>query len=812
MDTLLRGEKPAEVIPFSLDAPVLYYPVRHHSPACAWHLERIIQRYAPDCILVEGPENANDLIPVLVHPDTKTPIALFYAYRDEAGLLSQEEGKEPASYRCYYPFLDHSPELAALRSAAAQGIPARFIDLPYGEILLATHDARGLRAQEEKLSYANDRYLTADRFRKLLCEKTGLRSFEEFWEKYFETAGLLQTDEAFAAQMNSYCLLTRQNTPQAELEEDGCLAREGHMALRIQEAAEQYRKVLVVVGGFHIWGLLHSPPQPPEHKKLPEQSQAVYPMRYTMPAADALSGYASGMPSPGFYASVWAALHREAPEQIWDQVVLDYLVRTGRKLRSDGASLSAFDEICALQQARGLAELRQKPGPGLYELQDAVLSAFVKGEASLSGVEPLRVLRDLTTGKAVGQLCGGALTPPLARDFDIQCNRHRLKQETASRQELTLSIFSDPRHREISRFLHQTVFLDCGFAQRKKGPDLQRRRDRNLIRESWDYRWTASVDAALIEHAVSGATMREACATELRQKMAAAGRADLGAELLVQGFLMGVGDVSDALAGRLDELLIQDGDFTSLCAACACLNTLDEWRDQYGESATYDYPALLRRCFSRVLQLLPSMNTVDNRHVLAVQHACMLLYQVTGRDSFSLQRPALLRAFEALIVQDPLHPALHGAVLGLLYGAQPDWKEQINAAIGSYLQGTPGMLLQSASFLQGLFYTARDLLLADPDFLPQIDRLLCTLEDDDFIRLLPELRLAFSYFVPTETDRLAKRAAALHGAAANALRRTAADPAAYTCGEALDAWAAARLDTFIMTEGEEHGCSPTAQR
>ena len=60
-------------------------------------------------------------------------------------------------------------------------------------------------------------------------------------------------------------------------------------------------------------------------------------------------------------------------------------------------------------------------------------------------------------------------------------------------------------------------------------------------------------------------------------------------------------------------------------------------------------------------------------------------------------------------------------MLGLLYGAQPDWKEQINAATGSYLQGTPGMLLQSASFLQGLFYTARDLLLAAPDFLPQID-------------------------------------------------------------------------------------------
>lgn len=802
MDTLLRGEAPSEVIPFSLDAPVLYYPVRHHSPACAWHLERVIQRYSPDCILVEGPENANDLIPVLTHPDTKAPVALYYAYRDDAGLLGPEHGEE--SFRCYYPFLDHSPELAALRAAAALGIPGRFIDLPYGEILLATQDARGLRAKEEKLSYASDRYLAANRFQQLLCEKAGLRSFAEFWEKYFETAGLFQTDETFVGQVNAYCLLSRQNTPEEELAQDGCLAREAHMALRIREAAQQHSKVLVVAGGFHIWGLLHGPAQPPERKRLPEKDQSVYPMRYTMPAADALSGYASGMPSPGFYASVWTALHAGAPEQVWDQVVLDYLVRTGRKLRSDGATISAFDEICALQQARGLADLRQKPGPGLYELQDAVLSAFVKGEASLSGVEPLRILRTLTTGKAVGQLCQGALVPPLTQDFDAQCKRHRLKQEAASRQELTLSIFSEPRHRAASRFLHQSLFLECGFAQQTKGPDLVHRKDRNLIRESWTYRWTAAVDAALIEHAVSGATVREACATELRQRMAAAGRAEQGAALLVQGFLMGIGDVSDALAGRLEELLIQDGDFASLCAACASLDTLDEWQVQYGERGTYDYPALLQRCFQRVLQLLPSMGAADDHQVPAIQQACMLLYQVTGRDSFAPQRPALLGTFQALIRQDPLHPALHGAVLGLLYGAAPDWKRDIDAAVRGYLQGTPGMLVQSAPFLQGLFYTARDLLLVDPDFLSKIDRLLCALEDDDFTRLLPELRLAFSYFVPTETDRLARRAAELHGATGDIRRRKAVGPAAYTKAEALDAWAAARLDIFeTIAEGEE---------
>ncbi len=40
---------------------------------------------------------------------------------------------------------------------------------------------------------------------------------------------------------------------------------------------------------------------------------------------------------------------------------------------------------------------------------------------------------------------------------------------------------------------------------------------------------------------------------------------------------MGIGSVSDALADGLEGLLLKDGDFASLCEACAALNTLDEW-------------------------------------------------------------------------------------------------------------------------------------------------------------------------------------------------------------------------------------------
>ena len=40
-------------------------PVRHHSPACAWHVDRLIRDLQPDAVLIEGPRDATRLIPLL---------------------------------------------------------------------------------------------------------------------------------------------------------------------------------------------------------------------------------------------------------------------------------------------------------------------------------------------------------------------------------------------------------------------------------------------------------------------------------------------------------------------------------------------------------------------------------------------------------------------------------------------------------------------------------------------------------------------------------------------------------------------------
>jgi hypothetical protein len=106
---------------FNLEQEVVYFPIRHHSPACSYHLLQVLDQYNPEIVLIEGPEMANKLIPVLADEATKPPISLYYSYQD------QQNPNKRASF--YYPMLQFSPEYAVLKQASKQGIPVQFIDL-----------------------------------------------------------------------------------------------------------------------------------------------------------------------------------------------------------------------------------------------------------------------------------------------------------------------------------------------------------------------------------------------------------------------------------------------------------------------------------------------------------------------------------------------------------------------------------------------------------------------------------------------------------------------------------------------------------
>ena len=795
MERVLRGEEVSEIdLPelYDLSRPILYFPIRHHSPACAWHLKKAVAAYEPDCILIEGPENAQEQIRVLAHPETKAPVALYYFYKDSKGLLSEDK----EDYRCYYPFLDSSPELVAMREAEALGIPARFIDLPYGEILIGTAEDRGIRAEREKPSYNDDYLLSRSAYLRRLCEKTGLRSFDELWEKYFEIGGLFLETADFIRLVSVQCGLSRQHTPKEELEADGCLLRERYMAQQIAEASGKYKRILVVTGGFHTYGLMELETLQPAAKpvklhRLADRDQGVYPIAYSMEAADALNGYASGMQSPGFYQQVWdRLLKKETPEGAYEGAALHQLVSAGRQARKKKEPLSSYDIICALSMAKGLAALRGKQEPGLYELRDAALSSFVKGEYSPSTDLPLRILSELNRGKQVGSLCRDADRPPLILDFEEQCRKFGLKIQAAGQQEVTLELFTKKKHLAMSRFFYQIEYLGTGFARRTRGADLLNRKDKSRIREIWSYRFSGSVLAALVDVSMMGGTVAEASRTRLVRQFQTSQSSQEAARLMAQGFLMGFLEEQARMGMHIREVLMEDGDFFSLTKGFSHLRMLYELQELYEVQDSAELEELIRICFQKIVQLLPSMAQVKDEQLKECMEGCLSLYQITGRPGFVRYRQVLLEAFERLLGQRGITPGLEGTVLGLLYGYESRYEARIRSAAAGYLQGTDEMRMKSAAFLRGLFYTARDFVFVQEHFLEMIDGLLEKLSGEAVMKLLPELRQAFGYFTPLEIDRIAGKAAGLHGVKKQeVLHGRMVLPAEYEYGEALDAWA-----------------------
>ena len=95
--------------------------IRHHGPGSARSVLAALQRLQPDCILIEGPSDADALIAQLSDPAFQPPVAL---------MLHTPIQKQQRPQAVFYPFAEFSPEWQALRYAVRQAVEVRFIDLP----------------------------------------------------------------------------------------------------------------------------------------------------------------------------------------------------------------------------------------------------------------------------------------------------------------------------------------------------------------------------------------------------------------------------------------------------------------------------------------------------------------------------------------------------------------------------------------------------------------------------------------------------------------------------------------------------------
>jgi len=584
------------------------------------------------------------------------------------------------------------------------------------------------------------------------------------------------------------------------------------MCKNIEAAKGKYSRILVVTGGFHTYGLMESVPSnvvdcDNQDTKLsnrissnssatlklhniPQDDQGVYLMSYSMEAADGLNGYASGMPHPSFYQDVWQELEKivvdgikdgndkaivsvdngdsnegESVEsgigQIYKDTVLKYIVNVGKAVRKKEGYLSTYDEICAYNMADNLATLRGKEYPGAYELYDSVLSSFVKGEYNFATSLPMDILRRQLTGKKIGKLCKNAKIPPLVQSFEELSRKYKLKIGTSVKNEVTLSIFSTKRHREISEFLYQMTFLDTGFAIRQKGPNLRLKKDRNLIREIWSYKWSTQVIAALIDKSVYGGTLEEACVSLVGSKLKEDMNSSVASDILIQMFEMGLSEQLSSAITRLEQLLGQDEDFFSLVNAFSNVIMLDELSALY--QSDIEIKPLIMAVYRKVMYTLPHMHQVKEENLADTMEAVKTLNSILSRKEYEKDLESFIDILEGLLNKKDINPGLDGAIRGVLYGRGRFTASEVGNACAGYMSGTKEKKLKAATFLRGVFFTARDLIFVGDTFLRIIDEFLLGVEDKDFMQLLPQFRIAFSYFTPAEIDKLGGKVASMHG-------------------------------------------------
>ncbi len=773
----------AELSELNENTRLLFFPIRHHSPVCSYQLKKTAERFSPDIILIEGPSDANELIPVLTAEDTVLPAAIYYFYKDKKKLVSEDA----EDHRCYYPFVNSSPELNALKLAKELGIKARFIDLPYCEILINTAETKGLR-KSGKQNYADDSRLTSGELYRALCEKTGIRTFEEFWEKHFEISGLTLSPQEFLNVMHTYCLMIRNSTSDDEIKLDGTAAREQFMAEQILSAMKEHSKVMVVTGGFHSAGLFRlvktGNVKPFRLHKIADDCKGCYPAAYSYEAADALRGYASGMPYPYFYDMIFERISaRHDPSGAYDEVTLDLLVRTAKESSKQDLPVAISDVTAAQTMMSGLAALRNIRESGIYELTDGVTSSFIKGEKTIASSLPLDILARLARGDSIGHIGDKTHTPPLISDFEHMCEVLRLKHLSSMRQNAECALFTSAKGLPLSRFFHMMSYLGTGFCTLVKGADLRTGRDRNRVREEWVYQRTPQVDAVLIDHIADGFTVEEACRTLAMRSLRNERRCERAAGTAVDCFMMNI-PIEGGME-RLADITSSDGDFFSVGMGMQQFETLYRLRKLYKYEDESSFK-LIELCWSKLIAALPTMADVPNEQA----DKCITIMKRMGELSDTIlpdRKEGLISALKLLIKEENKQPAVYGAALGLLSRFDISYEKTAELAMKGYLAGSLNIKKQGADFLKGLFSSARDIVFAENDFLRMADELITGMDKEDFLEVLPQLRLAFGYFTPQEIRRTAAAVASIYGESGHeVLYGTKIDEAVFELGRKLD--------------------------
>lgn len=715
------------------DARVVFFPVRHHSPACARLIKQLIHEMNPDAVLIEGPADYNAHIHELFL-EHRMPIAIY-------SFAHLEDGTRRGAF---YPFCVYSPEWQAIQTAHEVGAEVQFIDLPWAEFA----------GQTEVTHRYADNQLEESQYIPMLCDELGVDDFDGLWDKLFEIDETLSV-ASYLERAHQFMWHLRITAP---IIREHDIHREYYMAGRIQKKMDAYNgRILVVTGGFHSSALFNrlfgkGEPNPAPYEQaaqvaVKEQGIALTP--YSYQRLDNLKGYESGMPNPGFYHHIWYDTLNKTPDTHRKLISM-----VAQMLRNRNQPVSSADLIAVETTSQALATLRGHTQVWRRDLIDGIISALVKDELIFETQHPfLQAIFEVFRGNERGKLAEGATLPPLVSQIQHLLEAHDLSPDQGSRN-ITLDLTKAP-DLERSRILHQMRVLRLpGYILFAGGSNLQGYSDVTEVIEKWIIGWSPEFEAACIEATIYGPTLLDASKAALleRAEQLHAPDAAQAAGILLDAALMGLPDHSEELYATLEKAIYKDSNFLTVAQALSRLLYLYRFDNVLGTLQQSDVGDILRSAFQRALWLLESLGVLEGEDQALLNGVRALL------DTFERCAPVLNTSqqdftdvFERVSKERMQTPVLRGATSGVLLILNTIDTKAILANLRYFADPD-----QLGDFLTGLFFIAREKIQRQQDILESIDVLIQGYDDDSFLVALPSMRLAFSYFTPREKHYIAR--------------------------------------------------------
>jgi hypothetical protein len=738
--------------------PVTILGIRHHGPGSARSLLFALETLRPDVLLVEGPPEAEPLLPLVAHEEMKPPIALLLYAADHPRLAT------------FYPLAVFSPEWQAIQFAAANSTPLRFMDLPQAHHFAIAHEQlekekatahedKAATASEEKEQTAPGRTApsdhTADQPQEQehkaplavhedplnwLAAAAGFEDGESWWEHMVEHRRT--PADIFPAIAEAMTTLRKELPVQGT--EDYLLResrREAFMRQCIRAAEKEFQKVAVVCGAWHVPALQTLPPAKDDAamlKALPRLKVQATCVPWTHGRLSFRSGYGAGIDSPGWYHHLWT---------VKDRPIIRWMTRIARLLRREDLDASSAHIIEAVRLSEALASLRERPLPSLAELNEATLSVLCHGNPM-----PLQLIqRKLIVGEQMGSVPAETPAVPLQQDVAAEQRRLRLKPD-AEQRELDLDL-RNSTDLERSHLLHRLRLLGIAWGEQKRG-----NRSKGTFHEIWKIEWEPEFEITVIERGSWGNTLPLAATAYCRHLADQAQDLPALTALIEDVLLAELPQAAADVLRRIENQAALANDALQLMTALPPLANVMRYGNVRGTEVQM-VEGLVQGLVVRICVGLPlACSSLNDEAAQAMFKAIIAVNAAIAM----VQQPELTQTWYDALVKLASQSGLHGLVAGravrLLQEAGVLNSSEV-AARWSLALSSANEPITSAAWCEGFLQGSGLLLIHDQQLWHIIDEWICALTPDHFIQQVAILRRTFSSFQAPERRQLGERVA-----------------------------------------------------